>query len=81
MFDLGVVANRSRGELDELRNMLVEISKEEAKAVIIQLGARLDDLNELVSEAGAKKDIKRVKELIEFMKPIEDVRNRLYEVV
>ena len=49
----------------------IEFTKEELKAVVIQVGARIDELKALQKEAGKNEDIRRVIELEEFLKPIE----------
>jgi len=54
--------------------MLIDITQEERNAGIIQLGQRIDYLNE---ELTSCKDPNRIKELVEFMKPIESLKSKL----
>ncbi|MFJ3388898.1 hypothetical protein [Lysinibacillus sp. NPDC086135] len=48
----------------------VSYTKEELRAILIQLGGRIDDLKGLQVKAGKNGDVSRVLELENFMKPI-----------
>lgn len=50
------------------------MTKEERDVVIIQLGARLDVFNEEMAES---KDPSRIREIVEYTKPLISFRNKL----
>ena len=60
--------------------MQVEISKEEADTVIIQLGGRIDYFNGLIVDEGIKGNVVRIEEILEHVKPMKDFRNRLMNI-
>lgn len=55
--------------------MIIEITKEEAETGFIQLGARLDILNQMIIENADNP--RRVKEIVEGMKYIESLKYKL----
>lgn len=56
----------------------IEFSKEERELAIIQLGARIDEMTPLLSEAGKKGDTKRVVELAQHIENVRKVRDKFY---
>lgn len=57
----------------------IQFTKEEVKALITQIGARIDDLQAIQKQAGKKEDIKRVLEIEEFLKPIKSGNQKLLD--
>ncbi|MGM7720640.1 hypothetical protein [Metabacillus sp. Hm71] len=56
---------------------VIELTKEEVDAGLIQIGARLDALKEIQKEEAKKENIKRVLEIEEFTKPIRSMYEKL----
>lgn len=65
--------------MDSLK--IVKLTKEEINAGLIQIGARIDDLQQIQKSAAKNEDIKRVLELEEFMKPIISLRDKLLQSI
>ncbi|MGE6627891.1 hypothetical protein [Bacillus pumilus] len=67
-----------------METISVDLTKEEAKALLTQINARIDSLKELQLKAGKSEDIKRVIELEEFMKVIifgrDKIMNAIYSI-
>lgn len=59
--------------------IVIQFTKEEIEALIIQIGARIDDFQALQKQAGKKEDIKRVLEIEEFLKPIKSGNQKLLD--
>lgn len=57
-----------------MKTITIEFTEEETKALITQVGARLDDLKALALEV---KTFARVQELTEFIKPIQSAYEKL----
>ena len=61
--------------------MKIEFTKEELKAVIIQLGARIDYFNDMIAIAGKEKNIRRIKDIMNGLQPLESFQTKLNEAL
>lgn len=59
----------------------VQFTKEEIEALVIRIGAIIDDLQAIQKQAGKKEDINRVLELEKFMIPIKSGNQKLIDTL
>jgi len=65
--------------MPQTKTINITLTKEESKALITQIGARIDDLKLQQKEAGRKENIDRVLEIEEFIKPIKSGYQKLMD--
>lgn len=59
--------------------MGVDFTKEELRALVVQVGARIDHLKEEQKIAGKNEDVRRVVEIETFLQPILTGYNKMTE--
>jgi hypothetical protein len=59
--------------------LTVNFTNEEVKALITQIGARLDDLKAIQKQEAKKENISRVIEIEKFMEPIKSGYQKLID--
>jgi hypothetical protein len=55
----------------------IEFTKEELDGIIIQVGARIDDLKEIQKREGKSGNINRVLEIEKFIQPIISAKDKM----
>lgn len=60
---------------------VLELTKDELSAGIVQINARLDELAAIQKECAYKGDVKRVLEIEEFSKPIHSLKNKMMDIL
>lgn len=57
--------------------MTVDFTKDELRALVVQVGARIDHLKEEQKQAGKNEDVRRVVEIENFLQPIVSGYNKM----